>query len=68
MVETGNRKLNGLEKKVANMESKLDEITNLLKNNNKDQSKKPVYMNPRGTNVWHDKEKLARVKATPNQC
>ena len=65
MTGTENQKINGLEKKVTNMESKLEEFPNLLKMQ-KVKSKVPRRSKP-ANSVSHDKEQLAFVKATPSK-
>ena len=59
-----NQKINTLEKKVDSMENKLDEITTLLKNSKTltDSSYKKM---PATQSIWHDKKKLASIKAPP---
>ena len=63
MVETESQKINGLEKKVANMESKLDVITNLLKNSNNVQPKTSPSKDCNSTTIWQDKEMYSTVAA-----
>ncbi len=65
---TENQKINSLERKVGNMENKLEEIFTLLKRNQNNQGGR-VNTNSvlKSTSIWHDKEKLAAVKAPPSK-
>ena len=62
LVETEDQKMNGLVNKVNSMDTKLIEITKLLKSPSQLKAKpgKPVQ-----NSVWNDEEKLATVKAPP---
>ena len=63
LVETENQKITGLVSKVNNMENKLNEITKLLKNAPSQQKSEPTK--PATQSIWHNKEKLATIKAPP---
>lgn len=60
LVETQNEKITALTEKVANMESKLDVITKLLKSPD---SVKPEVRKPVVKTCWDDTEKLSQIKA-----
>ena len=65
MVESETERIDTLEKNFDNMEAKLDEIKELLKNKEpvKTSSAKPSNVVPSG--VWFDKDKLETIKAPP---
>ena len=48
---------------MENMESKLDQITELLKVTHK--TNHPVTSKPNNQTIWNDKEKLAKIKSPP---
>lgn len=60
---TESQKITGLEKKINNMEQKLDDITKLLKGNSSQQ--KPGSEKPIEENLWHDEERYSKVRAPP---
>ena len=60
LVDTENQKITALTEKVGKLETKLDEITKLLKSSDREMSSLPK---PAVKTCWDDTEKLSQIKA-----